>query len=372
MLNILIAEGTPAVWQARLAGLSFPSNFSLLAAAVELHCPGSRCTPLNIADGEALPLGMALSDFDGVMVPGSPLHVYDPTPSVTRQIEFIRAACGARVPVWGSCWGLQVAAVALGGSVRRNPRGRELPIARAITVTEAGRAHPLLASRPAVFDALCSHIDEIETLPPNSQVLAANEVSAVQAIATETPWRGSFHGTQYHPEHTLAVSAGLMEIRAPELAEEGFGTEPAEIVAVAADYLALNAEPTRRDLIWRYGIASEILDPVRRTTEIGNWLRTVVAPRRFVAQRLPNVGRTPQRPSRRPLRSLLRMTNFLNAIKDPRHPEERRHGASRRTHRRRCTPQAGSSSRTGRRNSGSNTLVAMTWQRRIRRISSGR
>jgi len=36
----------------------------------------------------------------------------------------------------------------------------------------------------------------------------------------------------------------------------------------------------RRDLIWRYGIAREIMDPVRRTTEIGNWLRTVVAPRR--------------------------------------------------------------------------------------------
>jgi GMP synthase (glutamine-hydrolysing) len=42
----------------------------------------------------------------------------------------------------------------------------------------------------------------------------------------------------------------------------------------------LDAEPSRRDLIWRYGIAREIIDPVRRTAEIGNWLRTVVAPRR--------------------------------------------------------------------------------------------
>jgi hypothetical protein len=65
-------------------------------------------------------------------------------------------------------------------------------------------------------------------------------------------------------------------MRATELVEEGFGTEPSEIAAIAADYRALDAEPTRRDLIWRYGIASEILDPIRRTTEIGNWLRTVV------------------------------------------------------------------------------------------------
>jgi GMP synthase (glutamine-hydrolysing) len=215
------------------------------------------------------------------MFPGSPLHIYDRTPIVTRQIDFARAAFAAGLPVWGSCWGLQLAVAALGGSVRRNPRGRELPIARAITVTEAGRGHPLLASRPAVFDALCSHLDEIETLPANSRVLAANEVSAIQAITVQTPSRGSFHGTQYHPEHTLAVSAALIELRAAELVEEGFGTTPSQIVAIAADYRALASEPARRDLIWRYGVASEIMDPIRRTTEIGNWLRTVVIPRRF-------------------------------------------------------------------------------------------
>src|ERR1044071_6229597 len=199
MLNILIAEATPAVWQAQRAGCGLPPNFSLFAAAVELYHPDIRYTQLNIADGEALPFGVTLSDFDGVMLPGSPLHIYDPDPCVTRQIEFARTAFAAGVPVWGSCWGLQLAVAALGGLVRRNPRGRELPIARAITVTEAGRAPPLLASRPAVFDALCSHLDEIETVPPNAQVLAANQVSAIQAIAVQTPWRGGFHGTQNHP-----------------------------------------------------------------------------------------------------------------------------------------------------------------------------
>ena len=264
MSNILIAEGTPALWQTEHAGFAIPSNFSLFAAAVQLHDPGIRCTLINIADGGALPFGTALSDFDGVMIPGSPLHIYDPTPAVARQIDFARAAFAARVPVWGSCWGLQLATVALGGSVRRNPRGRELPMARAITVTQVGRAHPLLASRPAVFDALCSHLDEIETMPPNSEVLAANELSAIQAIATQTPWRGSFLGTQYHPE------------REPRsLSKRALAPSPPR--------LPRSAEPTRRDLIWRYGIASEIMDPIRRTTEIGNWLRTVVEPRRFVA-----------------------------------------------------------------------------------------
>ena len=83
---------------------------------------------------------------------------------------------------------------------------------------------------------------------------------------------------QYHPEHTLAVSAVFIEMRAAELVEERFGTNPSEIVAIAADYRALGADPARRNLIWRYGIPNEIMDPVRRTTETGNWLRTVVVP----------------------------------------------------------------------------------------------
>ena len=87
MPNILIAEGTPALWRTEHAGFAMPSNFSLFAAAVQLHDPGIRCTLINIADGGALPSGTALSDFDGVMLPGSPLHIYDPTPAVARQID---------------------------------------------------------------------------------------------------------------------------------------------------------------------------------------------------------------------------------------------------------------------------------------------
>jgi GMP synthase (glutamine-hydrolysing) len=282
MPRILIAEGTPASWQAGRVEFGLPSNFSLCADAVHLHQPEIRCVGLNIAEGEPLPHGVALADFAGVMFPGSPLHIYDSTPFVTRQIDFARAAFAAGILVWGSCWGLQLAVVALGGSVRRNPRGRELAIARAITVTATGRSHPLLASRAPVFDALCSHLDEVEALPPNAEILAANEISAVQALAVRTPIGGSFFGTQYHPEHTFAVSAALIELRVSELIAEGFGNRD-EILAMAADYRALSADPTRRDLIWRYGIASEIIDPVPRTTEIGNWLRMVFEPRRLVA-----------------------------------------------------------------------------------------
>ena len=273
MLRILIADGTPAAMQAEREAFGIASNTLLFEAALRSQQPEIRCSLINVADGQDLPRGVSLGAFDGLMFSGSPLHIYDRTPDVTRQIDFARTAFAAGVPTWGSCWGLQLATVALGGTVRRNPRGRELGVARAISTTAAGRFHPLLAARPPVFDALCSHIDELEQLPPGAEVLAENELCPIQALAMKLPSGSIFFGTQYHPEFTLSVAAGLIEMRAAMLVEEGFGRDCAELVAMARDFRALHAEPERGDLAWRYGIGSEILDPVRRTAEIGNWLR---------------------------------------------------------------------------------------------------
>jgi GMP synthase (glutamine-hydrolysing) len=273
MLRILIADGTPAAMQAERDRFGIVSNALLFEAALRSQQPHIRCSSINVADGEGLPGGVSLEDFDALMFSGSPLHIYDRRPEVTRQIDFARAAFAAGLPAWGSCWGLQLATVALGGTVRPNPRGRELGVARAITITAAGRCHPLLAGRPSVFDALCSHIDELGQLPPGAQVLAQNELCAIQALAVELPSGSIFFGTQYHPEFTLSIAAGLIEMRAASLVAEGFGRDRAELVAMACDFRALHAGPERRDLAWRYGIGPEISDPVRRTVEIGNWLR---------------------------------------------------------------------------------------------------
>lgn len=281
MSRILIADCWHAAVQAELIEIGVRPNVTLFEDTLRLHDSEVVCTSINIADRHSLPPGTAIADFDGVILTGSPLHIGDPTPTVRYQIEFTRAAFATDVAVWGSCWGLQLAAVALGGSVRRNPNGREIGVARAITVTADGRSHPLLAGRPAVFDALCAHADEIDALPPGATVLAANSVSAIQAMAAPTPAGGQFYGTQYHPELDLIAVAALFQLRAAALAAEGFGQTEAELHALADDYRALSARPQRQDLAWRYGIGPDILDPVRRSAEFGNWLRSAVHPRRM-------------------------------------------------------------------------------------------
>src|SRR4029077_5575557 len=108
MLHILIADGTPAAMQAERETFGIPSNASLFEAALRLQQPGIKCSSINVADGQALPAGASLGDFDGLMFSGSPLHIYDRTPEVTRQIDFARAAFTAGPPSRGGWLGLQL------------------------------------------------------------------------------------------------------------------------------------------------------------------------------------------------------------------------------------------------------------------------
>jgi GMP synthase (glutamine-hydrolysing) len=96
----------------------------------------------------------------------------------------MRAIYASGTPSFGSCWGLQVATVAAEGDVRQNPAGREIGFARRLTLTDAGRTHPMLAGRPSAYDAPAIHLDTVTVLPDDCTVLSANAVSAVQAAET--------------------------------------------------------------------------------------------------------------------------------------------------------------------------------------------
>ena len=279
--RILIFDGAHGRAQQAIAAHGGLTNTQMFERALSRHQQGLEFFSLNVADGERLPQGMAIGDFDGVVITGSPLSVYKPVPAVTRQIDLAREVFASGVPSYGSCWGLQLMTAALGGVVRESPQGGEIGIARNITLNDGGHAHPLFAGKSRAFDALCWHRDEVETLPQGATALASNGVSDIQAV--EIVGAGSsFLGVQYHPEHTFATTAAIMEARIDRLVEEGF--ERSLLEGVIADLRVLEVDPGRRDVAWRLGLDKQVVDPVLRTAEFGNWLRAKVLPRR--AERL--------------------------------------------------------------------------------------
>jgi GMP synthase (glutamine-hydrolysing) len=281
-MKILIIDGSPARAQDALVKRGGRRHGANYAAALGAVAPSDAPTPefviLAAADGEPMPKGLSLADFDGIAWTGSPLSAYDGNPIVIAQIDLARAAFHSGVPGFGSCWGLQVMCTALGGRVRANPNGYEVGVARAVTLNNDGRAHPMFEGKAPVFDCLATHYDEVAELPVNARLLASNAMSRVQAIEI-VEGSNMFWGVQYHPEYDLRQIAAILRRRAEPMVREGFAARPEDIEAMASQLMQLNEDPTRRDIAWKYGIGASVLDPAIHRREFTNWLTACVMPR---------------------------------------------------------------------------------------------
>jgi GMP synthase (glutamine-hydrolysing) len=234
------------------------------------------CYPAD--QGANLPLGAAIAEYDGVALTGSSLNLWNREPAVERQIELAREIFKSRTAFFGSCWGVQMACVAAGGDVQRNPAGREIGFARNIALTHAGRSHPLLANRPAAYDAPAIHLDIITLPSADCTVLASNALTPVQAAEIRHDG-GTFWGIQYHPEFTLTEMATILRRLADGMVTEGFVRKSEEAIIYANDLTTLDQDRTRADLAWRLGLDAEVLDDSRRVTEIRNWIGLQVQPK---------------------------------------------------------------------------------------------
>lgn len=277
--RILIIDGYPKDDRENLAGCGMDTAGDLYMHMLGKLCHSARFDVLHPSDPDsALPPGIEISHYHGVAWTGCSLTIHDTGDKrVQRHIELARAAYNAGVPQYGTCWGIQIAAVAAGGIVAPNPRGREMGIARKITLNDQGRGHPLYEGKPTSFDGYVSHFDEVTHLPPGGEVLAGNAFTRVHALSVHHG-KGTFWGLQYHPEYDLYQMARLMYCRRQALTKEGFFTDEDNALDVVARYEALHKDTTDMALAWQLGVEDDLLVDTVRQSEPRNWLERLVLP----------------------------------------------------------------------------------------------
>ncbi len=278
-LRFLIIDGYPEESREELERAGMQLAWKLYANMLQRLLPGAAYDVWLASDTEqALPEGRSLTDYAGIMWTGCNLTIYhEHDARVTRQIDFAKEAYAAGVPSFGTCWGIQMAAVAAGGVVEPNPKGREMGVARGIRLTAEGAVHPFMEGKPPVYEGFISHVDEVVGLPDRAMVLAEGDFTRVQALAVRHR-KGVFWALQYHPEYDLHEMARLIVAREPKLVPEGFFRDGTELAAYVEKLEALAAEPGRKDLRWQLAIGDGVLDQDLRQREVRNWLEHLVLP----------------------------------------------------------------------------------------------
>ncbi|CAN7545287.1 glutamine amidotransferase [Phenylobacterium sp. LjRoot225] len=158
---------------------------------------------------EALP---PVETVSGVLVTGAAAMVADPDPWIGETRSWLRTAAAAGAPMLGVCFGHQLLADMLGGTVAATPDGPEVGTV-AVELAAAGQDDPLTAALPARFAAQASHFQSVVTPPPGAVVLARNAL-AVQALR----FAPRIWGVQFHPEFAPGDLAAIIRWNAQPLA----------------------------------------------------------------------------------------------------------------------------------------------------------
>jgi GMP synthase (glutamine-hydrolysing) len=278
-MHFLIIDGYAQDSREKFRAVGSKLAWEYYADMLLAHMPDATYDVLFPSDpGPRLPEASSLESYHGVMWTGCNLTIFHHDDErVVRMIELAKKIYEVGVPSFGTCWGIQMAAVAAGGEVKVNPKGREMGIARKIFLTRKGRDHPFFAGKPPVFDGFISHYDEVTRLPPNSTLLASNDFTHVQALVV-THKKGTFWAIQYHPEYDLHAMARLIVAREELLVREGFFTGHDDMLNHVERMETLHENPGRKDLRWQLGVDDDIIDPGIRQCEVKNWLQRLVVP----------------------------------------------------------------------------------------------
>jgi GMP synthase (glutamine-hydrolysing) len=146
---------------------------------------------VNPITGDSLP---APATVAGAVLTGAHASVNAGEPWSERTAAWLPELMAARVPLLGICYGHQLLARAMGGTVSRLATPEFGTVA--VELTPAAANNPLFTGLPRRLMVQSTHTDFVAELPPAAVRLAGNAVDPNQAYAIgDLAW-----GVQFHPE----------------------------------------------------------------------------------------------------------------------------------------------------------------------------
>ena len=218
MKKILIVEGNVKEENKNFSKVGIQTHTESLIESLNYFEEKLRIEIINPSSDENIDaIKDKLISYDGLIWGGSSLNIYNNTPEIKRQIEFM-SECQKKVKnILAICWGMQVAVAAAGGEVKK-ANEPNIGITKEIILNENGLANPLYEGKDEKFNAPAFNFDEVVKLPKNTICLASNKTNKIQSLFFKIN-KTKVWGLQYHPEITYEKMISLIEFRKQRLIE---------------------------------------------------------------------------------------------------------------------------------------------------------
>jgi GMP synthase-like glutamine amidotransferase len=172
-----------------------------------------------------------VTDCDAWLITGSKHGVYENTPWMQRLIAFIQDAYAQGVKLIGICFGHQIIAAALGGTVEKSEKGWGI----GLHTYQLSAPIPHVENTSETVAINCVHQDQVIEKPADATVFASSDFC---------PYAGLFYGDkaltlQPHPEFAPDYEKDLLELRADD-------PIPAAQVSNAVQHMAASSPPEQQ------------------------------------------------------------------------------------------------------------------------------
>jgi GMP synthase (glutamine-hydrolysing) len=216
MKNILIVEGNLREENENFSKFGIQTHTESLKDSLNYFTDELKFDVVNPSSDQNIQfISDKLQNYDGLIWGGSSLNIYNDTPEIRKQIEFMKDCQKKVKKILAICWGMQVAVTAAGGQVKK-ANNSHIGIANEIEINDNGIKHPLYVDKEKKFNSPAFNFDEVVKLPKNGICLASNKINKIQSLYFEIN-NTKIWGLQYHPEITYEKMISLIEFRKDRL-----------------------------------------------------------------------------------------------------------------------------------------------------------
>lgn len=179
-------------------GGQYPKMFAALLPSIDL-------VPYWVCDGQF----PSIDDYDAFICSGSKYSVYNKIPWILKLQQFMVDAFQADKKLFGSCFGHQMIAQALGGKVEKAKTGWSIGVQEFETQSNKEWMSPQADN----FKSLLICRDQVVQLPENSTVHATSNHCPVGMFSVAN----KFLGIQPHPEFSKEYHQALYTGRSEQI-----------------------------------------------------------------------------------------------------------------------------------------------------------